>query len=161
MSSFHFQIITLKKLTLWMFTLYVTVLTSFRRMTHIWSIRDREVGAWGVGVGDAHLWIACPKHSDPQKQERPTATTRIIYVTVAKTSPVQSNLYTLQLALSTVVLNKITKFDSVLRTNCWEHSSSYDSPALPVHTAFLGSGKASLAAYFKIIKKRYSRRKEG
>ena len=30
MSSFHFQIIALKKFTLWIFTLYVTILTSFQ-----------------------------------------------------------------------------------------------------------------------------------
>ena len=42
------------------------------------------------------LWIARPKRSDPQTQERPTASTRTIYKIISKvlgTSPVEGNYH--------------------------------------------------------------------
>ena len=50
-----------------------------------------------------------PKHSNPQRQERPTGATRIINNKVVGTSPVRSGLCTLYLALATAVGHTDTK----------------------------------------------------
>ena len=52
------------------------------------------------------------KRSNPQRPMRASATIRTIYVWVVGTSPVQSNLCTPQLPLSTAVGNKVTRTES-------------------------------------------------
>ena len=52
------------------------------------------------------------KRSNPRRPMRASATIRTMYVWVVGTSPVQSNLCTPQLALSTAVGNKVTKTES-------------------------------------------------
>ena len=124
----------IKKFTLWIFTLYVTILNSLSQA--LWPTR--------TGKTDCHH-----QNNRCYGGEDLTSTKQLVYI------------------LCNLLFQQLCWTKSQSLTVSWEPTVENIHPAmtaqlhLPVHTAFLGSGKASLAAYFKIIKKRYPRRKEG
>ena len=76
------------------------------------SVRDgEEEGGGGGGGGGAQVPMCSPSKAlrSAKNWKRPTASTRTVDVKVVGTSPVQSNVCTLQPALSAVVENIATK----------------------------------------------------